>query len=120
MTGIRCTRRVELVDSATLEVIAAFPTMRSALFVQAAHRRPTVARYVDGPSCADCDEPPVAHTEAGLRCADHLRLDRIHAARAAHPSAWTDEALDRLLSDVLTHGLDDELAALLDEGKRAS
>jgi hypothetical protein len=50
-----------------------------------------------------------ARTRTGA--ATHMR-----PVRQAHPSAWTDEQLDRLLTAVLTHNLDAELVALLEEG----
>lgn len=85
MNGIRITERVELVDESGW-VIAVFPTMHSARLAQDAQRRPTIVRYVDGPSCADCFDPPVANTVRGLRCVNHLNLDRIVDARTQHPS----------------------------------
>lgn len=75
MTGIQITERVELVDSESLWVIGVFPTVHAARLAQSAQRRPTFVRFIEGPSCADCNEPPVAHTRAGLRCALHLRVD---------------------------------------------
>jgi hypothetical protein len=62
-------------------------------------------------SCDDCDQVWVIETDRGKRCRAHHAADK---ARPLHPAAWTDDALDRLLTDVLTFDLDAELIALLE------
>src|SRR5690606_8404387 len=107
---VRITERVELLDEQTLDVLATFPAVHSALLAQTAVRGSFI-RIIDGPSCADCDRAPVANTERGLRCEDHLAMDSIYGDRRPPRDA---EALDRLLSAVLTYDLDDQIVALLD------
>lgn len=82
--SISITDHVEVFDE-TGWVIATFPTVASARLFMDHHPHRMHLRYVDGPTCADCPEAPVANTTRGLRCVTHLEMDE-RLTRSQHPS----------------------------------